>query len=124
MRRLLPLAVLLGCGPPQPPTLSRVQSEVFNVSCNFAACHKGVGSNGLNLESPSHAKMVNVTAFGVDAGTSILVVPGKPDASYLFEKIVKDAPARGARMPNTGEVLDSARIDLVRQWILAGAKND
>lgn len=124
MRRLLFIGVLFGCGPSQPPTLGRVQSEVFNASCNFAACHRGVGANGLNLESPSHAKLVNVAATGVDGGTRILVVPGKPDESYLFEKISKDMPAAGMRMPNTGDVLEPARIQLVRDWIAAGALND
>ena len=124
MRRAAAMLALLACGPPQPPTFTRVQSEVFNASCNFSACHSGAGSNGLNLESPAHAKIVNVTAYGVDAGTRVLIVPGKPEQSYLYEKLTKDMPAAGARMPNTGDALEQARIDLVREWIAAGAQNN
>src|SRR4051812_5801195 len=99
MRRALAALLLLSCGG-GPPTFSRVQKEVF-VSCTFAACHVGPGAANLNLEAPAYAKIVNVRTHDFDGGT--LVVPGNPDASYLYMKISLPTPPLGARMPNTGE---------------------
>ena len=121
MRALFFAAVLVSCGGP-PPTFTRVQAEVFDKSCNFSSCHSGAGNNGLNLEKPSHAKLVNKDTVGVTGKK--LVVPGKPDESYLYEKITKDTPQAGARMPNTGDPLEADRIQLVREWIAAGAENN
>ncbi len=126
MRRLfLTVLVLSGCGG-GPPTFSRVQSEVFNKSCLFAGCHSGSAAAGsLNLDGPAFAKMVNVKAKGDPAVTDLtLVVPGDPTASYLYQKLSQPKPKAGAQMPNNGDPLDSARLQLVRDWIAAGAPND
>ncbi|MFK8112306.1 MAG: DUF1549 domain-containing protein [Rubripirellula sp.] len=51
------------------------------------------------------------------------VVPGKPDNSFLMEQII---PVDGhAEMPDEPfPALSEVEIDLVRQWIAQGAKND
>lgn len=122
MRRPLAIvALLLACGPPPKATFTRVEKEVFT-SCTFNACHVGAGAEGLNLEKPSYAKVVGAPTHGFDGGT--LVVPGKPDESYLYEKISKATPRVGVQMPNTGDPLEPARIQLVKDWITAGAEND
>jgi hypothetical protein len=112
--------VLVACAPP--PTLRTVQSEVFDKSCNFSACHKAVGSGGLNLESPTAAKLVNVAS--ADAPTLTLVVPGKPEQSYLYLKLTQAMPATGVQMPKNGDTLSADRLALVHDWIAAGAKDD
>ncbi len=122
-RALTALVLLAACG--APPTLTRVETEVFKKSCLFAGCHSGTAAaEGLNLDSPTFAKLVNVKAKAVGATDLTLVVPGKPDDSYLYQKLSSERPKAGARMPNTGDALDAARLSLVRDWIAAGAENN
>ena len=123
MKRSAPLVIaLLSCGPPPAPTFKRVQAEVFDVSCTFAACHVGAGAEGLNLEAPAYQRIVGVKSHGFDGG--VLVVPGQPDDSYLYQKLIQEMPKVGVRMPNVGDPLEPARLELVRSWIAEGAKND
>lgn len=123
MKRALPLLVVMACG--APPTLTQVQGQVFTPTCsNFATCHQGAnGAGGLNLEAgKSFGQLVNQSAVGI-AG-KIRVKPGDPDDSYLMEKLTKAMPAAGVQMPNGGDPLEPAQIDLVRSWIAAGAPNN
>lgn len=118
------LLLLAGCGGP-PPTLKRVETEVFAKSCTFSSCHSASApAEGLNLESPTHAKLVGVKARATGATDLTLVVPGKPDDSYLYQKLMQTKPRVGAQMPNNGDPLEAGRMTLVRDWIAAGAQND
>jgi hypothetical protein len=49
------------------------------------------------------------------------VAPGEPDNSYLVQKIEGRA-AVGDQMPLGGPSLDAEQINLIRQWIAAGAQ--
>lgn len=119
---LLALAVA-ACSPP--PTYQRVQTEVLDKSCTFSACHTASApAEGLSLDAPAHAKLVNVKAHGAGATDLTLVVPGKPEASYLYQKLTQASPRVGAQMPNNGDPLDDARLGLVHDWIAAGAENN
>lgn len=121
---MIRFALILLCACGAEPTLTNVQREVFAPSCAFSACHKGGGAEGLNLEGATHAKIVDVSARGAGASDRVLVVPGNPNASYVFEKVTKDRPQAGDRMPGSGVELSGAQIDLLRRWIAAGAKDD
>lgn len=106
---------------PLPPPVPRLRDEiqaVFDQSCALANCHVGDGAAGLALEAGrSFAELVEVPSTQVAAD---LVVPGDPEASYLFEKIASARPAVGDRMPVGGE-LDPLLVEAIRQWILGGA---
>lgn len=122
-RRVIVLLALAACGEPSPAapaTLSEIEAEIFVKSCTFSACHKGAApAGGLSLEGGTHAKLVDVAAVGTMA---TLVVPGDPDASYLMEKLTA-MPAVGDPMP-PGAPLSSAKIEMIRGWIEAGAADD
>ena len=123
MRALALLLLLAACG--APPTLTRVETEVFAKSCTFAACHAASApADGLNLESPTHAKLVNIRARGAGVTDRVLVVPGRPEDSYLYQKLSVAMPRAGLTMPLGGDVLEQNRLFLVRDWIIAGAQND
>lgn len=110
------LLFTFGCAPPA--TLSRIESEVFAKSCAFGACHQGSSSAAsLNLEGRTFANLVNVKGT---TGES-LVVPGKPDESLIMKRLVATVPSR-VMPPEDG--LEPERIELVRSWIAAGAKDD
>ena len=112
--------LLFACGPAPAPTLAQVEAEVFEPSCNLVACHKAAGSDGLNLEAPTHGKLVGVFAKAPGTAGKILVVAGKSEDPYLLQKLILARPAAGAQMP-VGEVLTAAQIQLVRGWISGGA---
>jgi hypothetical protein len=124
---LVAIASACGGGEPLPgdvsdagmPTLADVQARVFTPSCAFSTCHSGSApAAGLDLDLARRDAMVHVRS-PVHAD-SILIVPGDPDASYLYRKLADDPPPLGDRMP-IGSPLDPTRLALVRAWIAAGA---
>ena len=76
-------------------------------------CHSGSDPKGqLNMDT------VSDMLKGGDSGP--LFVPGKPDDSLLVEMIVGDDP----EMPKQQPPLSLAKIQTLRHWVLAGAKDD
>jgi hypothetical protein len=74
------------------------------------------------------AAFVNVPASTVGAGKR--VVPGDAAHSFLYRKLTNDlTPDEGLPMPQSGlaapwKELPADQIEMVKCWILAGAKND
>jgi hypothetical protein len=107
--------------------------------CSGEYCH-GSGMGGLQLKNKRGAydALVNVPAAGPactgKGGTR--VKPGMPDASLLLDKISHTTPSCGEIMPIGGKLAPNcvsmmptvctteAELALVRDWILAGAKDD
>jgi hypothetical protein len=128
----LGLTSIIACGgeeEPKLPTFTRVQAEVLTVSCSISSsCHVGNRPAGeLALTAPSYANLVNVEAL--ESPGKMLVKPGDPDNSYLMDKLLdRGLPTSTDGTPWTsmppGSRLDQARIDLVHDWIAAGAKDD
>jgi len=137
MRTLALALMVAACGgteepPPtvMTPTLTRVEAEVFKVSCGISsACHEGVAAQkGLDLSGDTHAKLVGV--MSAQKPGALLVKAGSPDESYLMDKILgRNLPAptgaeRNDPMPAPRGVTEADRVELVRAWIAAGAKDD
>lgn len=95
-----------------------IQDAVFTPMC--ITCHAGgAAPRGLRLEEPvSFSMLVNVPSD--EAPNTLRVAPGDPDNSYLIHKLEGTA-AVGGRMPLNGPQLPQADIDVIRQWITAGA---
>jgi hypothetical protein len=124
-----PDAPPLLCSATQPasPTFANVQL-LFEISCTL--CHaRGVT---LDLTAPgSYANLVSrpppsYTDPPVDESCGmILVKPGDPASSYLYQKITVDPPCAGVGMPRTDigtpAMLEPCAIALVHDWIAAGA---
>jgi hypothetical protein len=136
----LPVAFLLGLfwtGCATPPTESVLpvednstfavmQREIFTTSCAVSGCHAGATpSGGMSLEpGRAFSALVGVAPENAVASADGLrrVVPGRPEESFLMTKLVgvlKDG--YGARMPLGSSMLDSGRIEFIREWIEAGA---
>jgi hypothetical protein len=113
-----------GCPERLPATLLGVQGFVF-ASCAIPTCHDSVSATG-NLvlaAGVAHGELVGVApdvAAARDAGL-LRVVPGDPDSSFLYRKLVGPRPEWGSRMPLDAECLLPEQLDQVRRWILAGA---
>lgn len=103
---------------PAVPNLADEVQPIFTASCALVNCHVGDGSAGLNLEAGrAFAELVEVASTQVD---ELLVSPGQPEMSYLFEKVANETPRIGDRMP-IGNALDALDIEAIRQWIAGGA---
>jgi hypothetical protein len=54
----------------------------------------------------------------------MLVVPGKPDESYLYQKLSSPTPCSGSQMPLgefVSDPLPDCVVAIVRAWISEGA---
>jgi hypothetical protein len=115
-------------GPAAEPTLTNVQSTVFDASCAFSTCHgEGGGNAGLSLlPGESWAELVGVAAEGDADGVpdgETRVIAGDPDGSYLVKKLEGAEGIVGDTMPQSSP-LDAERLQLVRDWIESGALDD
>lgn len=125
----------------QLPSVQEVY-QVFQAKC--ISCHDHASpEGGLDLEgsgATAYLRAVNVAqnltnvnpsnAYALDKGLK-RVYPGRPDRSFLFRKINGGFEPtiaalhqdEGAAMPNyPGTPLTDAEKEIVRQWILYGAK--
>lgn len=88
-------------------------------------CHPGVNPS-LDLRAgKSYDQLVGVRAL--EDPSLVRVVAGDPDRSFLYLKLggaapIGDIPAIGTRMPPRAPPIDEADLDVVRRWILQGAK--
>ncbi|MDQ6678831.1 MAG: hypothetical protein M3Z09_16225 [Acidobacteriota bacterium] len=78
-------------------------------------CHgqDGVASNGLDLRSYKSLRQ------GGNIGDD--VVPGRPDASVLMH-FIEGRRGQEHRMPLHRRPLTTAQIELIRRWIMEGAR--
>ena len=103
------------------PTLSSIQSVVFDASC---ISHHGDHEVEANLdlrEGQAFANLVNVQSIQVALD---LVEPNDAENSYLVHKLDGRAGIVGDRMPVGAPALSAADIDVIKQWINAGAQNN
>lgn len=103
---------------PTAATWRSIQDRIFTPVC--IACHAGASApQGLKLdEANSYDLLVNVASGQVPS--LMRVMPFDAASSYLIQKLEGTA-AVGEQMPRGGTPLSQADIDIVREWITAGA---
>ncbi len=95
---------------------------MFTPDCATSNCHAGANPPaGLNLEAANSYAMLVGMASSQDSGTQ-RVMAGNANMSYLVQKLEGTASS-GGQMPPTG-ALPQSEIDVIRQWITAGAVDD
>ena len=96
-----------------------IQDNVFTPICT--RCHSGAGApEGLQLDAAhSYALLVGVPSAEVPS--VLRVKPGDPTDSYLIQKLQDSSGIVGAQMPFGGPYLPQSTIDVIQQWISAGA---
>lgn len=104
-------------------TLDAVQA-IFNARC--LPCHSSENEEGhpvANLDlAEGHMPRTTIAArSGQLSDGTLLINPGRPDESYLVEKIAVDEPNRGSRMPRGMPPLSDEEIETIRNWVLGGA---
>ncbi len=100
-------------------SFAAIQAEIFSIC---TTCHGASG--GLNLEpAVAYDNIVNVESRQT---TLNRVVPGNPDASYLYQKLFEKAnpgsfAIQGEGMPRLGGPLSNEQLQALALWISAGA---
>lgn len=112
-------------------SFQRLQTEVFDKSCAFTACHAVGNSSGSGLVltgSGVHGRLVGTlpTNSVARADGLKLVAAGKPDSSLLWHKLNGWLAGHhqhnyGVNMPQAGLSLSVEQLTFVRQWIEQGA---
>ena len=129
------LLVTLACGAADTPasavavdgSFARLQREILIPTCASSGCHvSGSGTFALT-GSGAYDALVNATPTHTVARTAGLrrVVPGKPDSSLLYHRVL--APTHrlpldlGPVMPVARAPLSAGQVEFLVQWIAAGA---
>jgi hypothetical protein len=112
------------------PTLAAIRSEIFEGTCALGSCHAhptpaatlDLHSNGLCHSLVTHKSCL--------FGNKVLVTPGKPEASFLLDKLrgtaLEGTPdpecaTSNERMPLGQPPLSGRKLAQVEEWIRAGA---
>jgi hypothetical protein len=103
------------------PSFAGDIQPIFSRSCALSSCHAAPGQLGLVLSTgQSYAGLVDVAA--AQEPTMKRVAPFAPEESYLITKL-EGRQAEGQRMP-PALPLSSSEIQLMRNWITKGAKDN
>ena len=105
------------------------QAQVLTPNCATSGCHVSPNpQGGLNLSADvAYSNLVNITPNNATAAADGLkrVVPGKPDSSLLYHKLVFPPGHHqhdyGNPMPVGTAGVSTGQLEWVRQWIAAGA---
>ncbi len=130
MANATPLANL----PEEPDSQAEVSfatqiQPILTASCggSGSSCHLNGGrEKGLILDAgQAYGHMVNVKSTVISSET--LIIPSDADDSYLFRKLQAVGNGvfyAGKRMPDGGPFLGDEQLNLIRSWILQGAKDN
>ncbi|MFN3189092.1 MAG: DUF1549 domain-containing protein [Aureliella sp.] len=98
----------------QPISYEKQIAPIFRTHCQ--GCHQPAKAQGEYVMT-DFASLSEAGESGDPA-----IVPGDADASYLYQQIaIVDGEAA---MPKKGKPLHPSEIELIREWINQGAKND
>jgi uncharacterized protein YsxB (DUF464 family) len=86
-------------------------------------CHNEASSLRLDQGNQSHANLFcEETRSRVPATSGKLVVPGRPEQSWLYLRVACEHPEdRAFRMPRNGETLFREELRVIYDWIKQGA---
>jgi hypothetical protein len=114
-------------------TFTEIHTTLFPqatpAKCDF--CHgqpasqvsNGLLNMGSDDRDAAYAAIIGQTSTSRDCAGQPYVVPGDPEASLFYVKLLDD-PGCGERMPLGGGNLPADQIEMVRSWIAAGALDD
>lgn len=115
------------------PEFSSIYANVIASTCGVAGCHAGTDPSGhldMGSLSVAYASLVDGVAMssGCSESGATRVVPEDSDNSLLINKLeghfANGDDVCGPQMPFGGTPLDQSVIDVIREWIDAGAQNN
>ena len=103
-----------------PTTLQAVQTAIFSPRCATSGCHTSGAPFGLNLSNGLTAGNTIGVASAELPGFE-RVTPFDATNSYLYMKVSGDPRILGDPMPAQGSLLNTQQLQLIADWINAGA---
>ncbi|MYD70531.1 MAG: hypothetical protein F4W89_07285 [Acidobacteria bacterium] len=103
------------------PTLSSIQSLIFNESCLDHHGDHAVEEDLDLTDGMSYAQLVNMASVQVPGLNR--VEPNDAENSYLIHKLEDRASIEGNPMP-PGQPLTTEQLGIIKQWINDGAQNN
>ncbi|MCA9488383.1 MAG: hypothetical protein KC621_00625 [Myxococcales bacterium] len=141
-RRMWWLALVAGCSPATvqgtdsgtpAATFTEIHAALFpqETGPKCDSCHgqpasqvsNGLLYMGMNDRDAAYAALTTQTSTSTDCGGAEYVVPGDPEGSLFYTKLLSSPPC-GERMPLGGGALSADQIEMVRSWIADGAADD
>ena len=118
------LLMLAGCESSQPgPGFEQLVVPILNRHC--VMCHMLDGAQGeLSLHPQPYVALVGKASVQSDL---LLVAPRDVEGSYLYHKLVGShlqVGGEGASMPYQRDLLETKDIDVIKQWITQGARDN
>jgi hypothetical protein len=105
--------------PAAPVRFTRDIEPILMSACSGEYCH------GNFVNTPSRAYRFFVDQPSKECLGRTLVVPGRPEASYVMDKVRGEPVCAGDTMPRgAGNSLRPDQIQLLDDWIRAGARFD
>ncbi len=108
------------------PTLAANVQPIFNTNCAVSGCHAGTSpQQGQNLSAG--VSFSNIVGVASNESALLRVKAGDPDSSYLVHKIQGTqgtVGGSGGQMPLGRSPLSQDNINIIRDWIAAGALNN
>jgi len=103
-----------------PTTLQAVQTTIFTPRCAMSGCHVAGAPFGLDLSNGLTAgNTIGVTSAELPGYDR--VTPFDATNSYLYMKVAGDPRILGDPMPASGPLLTAQQLQVVADWINAGA---
>jgi hypothetical protein len=113
------------CGAPVAVSFAMDVQPILTASCAKIGCHTGVLPDaGLDLTAgAAYAEIVGKDATQC-LDSRLIVDPGKPEVSYIVDKVSGHGICGGKKkMPPLGS-LSLEKIQIISDWICAGALDD
>lgn len=107
-------------------TFEQIQRQIFTPTCAIPTCHNvAQGEHQMSLaEGEAYASLVGVAPANVTAANAGLfrVDPGHPENSFIVRKLHGDlVDGEGVQMPKDLKRLHHLHVELIEEWIAAGA---
>jgi hypothetical protein len=116
------LSVTISITVTAPVSFANQVQAIFTPNCAISGCHVSGGSGPMSLVAgASYGNLVGVAATRGPCAGDIRVQPANAGASALIKRL--DGIC-GSQMPLGGAPLSTGQIQLVRDWINQGARNN
>jgi hypothetical protein len=97
--------------------------EPAKYACGDIGCHASNLPGLTNYRMGTYAQLFVAGSEARQEGMCE-VKPGDPDNSYLIWKVEGHSGIQGVRMPKDRPAMSAQDLQLLRQWVLEGARNN